>query len=418
MQINNRQFLPVIYSSVFLNAMGYAMTVQLIFKLLREPSYGFISSYALVHGGLYAAAFALGWGSIGAFLGGLSFGSLSDLIGRKYGLLLCTLLCCLSFCLMVAAIELGSLMLLLVGNFVNGIASANQSVTQAYIADIPWRDDRQCSVRMSFVTLAYAAAFVVGPLLGQFLINPHWVPWFRLSTPFITGALLTVLAFVLIAWFLPKDRFYRQPSVQLAYSSAVTKMLVETGSQPQQQSTCALLLLFVISFLFQFVISQFAQYTFPFLASLGFNWNERALLGSFVGIITMVSFAFIYPLWVRYYPVHRILYLSGLLMLLGLIGISLSSSVGIWVWTIPWVIGMACYMPALLAVLNMNSHWRAKGLVYGVNIAMMSIAWYVTAFTGTALGQINNELPLYCNIAILVIVLMIVKRYVVVTPQF
>jgi len=393
MELSRKQ-LPIIYSCVFLNALGYTMIVMLIFKLIENPNYGFVSSAQLLHRGIYFSAVALGWGSLGAMIGGWITGPVADFLGRKLALLYCTALTTISFLVMAYAVIDHNILLLLIGNAINGLASNNQPVTQAFIADIKWPTPRECSVRMSYDTLARVLAMIAGPLMGQLLSRQAW--GFNLSTPFVVSAVFAAATILLVWFFIPKD--YDQHLARIKPK----KLSANTGTL----KPLTLVALLCISFLVQFANAQFVQYLYPFLGHLHFSWNERVIFGSLGGVFVAIGLWILYPMLSKKISLTGIIAISLFGLTLAMFAMITHNRTILWLGNILWSIGVACYFPPLLAKLAMINE-NFKGTIFCVNLSFIGFAWYLSGFTSVYLGKLNTFYPLYACLMVTAVALIV-----------
>src|SRR2546421_6979452 len=119
------------------------------------------------------------------------WGKLSDRIGRKPVLLICTALSCTS---MLAYALTSSLLGILASRILAGLAAANVVVAQAYIADTSSEDDRVA--KQGRVSAAILAGLVAGPAIGGMLAfrGGNWLLGLTAA-----GASLLSLIWILIA---------------------------------------------------------------------------------------------------------------------------------------------------------------------------------------------------------------------------
>src|SRR5689334_18759192 len=146
----------VIFLTVFIDLIGFGIVLPLL------P--------------IYAQDFgAKGW-MIGAIVGSYSlmqflfapaWGRLSDRIGRRPVLLVSTAGAAVSYA--IFAIGSGfagqtALWIILVSRVLAGIAGANITVAQAYIADVTAPEER--SKKMGLIGMAFGLGFICGPMIG------------------------------------------------------------------------------------------------------------------------------------------------------------------------------------------------------------------------------------------------------------
>ncbi len=128
------------------------------------------------------------------FLGAPVWGALSDRVGRRPVLLVST--AATAVCLAAFALA-PSLPWLFVARILNGLAAANVSTAQAYVADVTSGEDRARG--MGLVGALFGLGFSVGPMLGGLL--SVW----GLATPILVAAGLSALNAGWIALRLPES---------------------------------------------------------------------------------------------------------------------------------------------------------------------------------------------------------------------
>jgi len=149
---------------------------------------------------LHAAGMVPGGWPVGAIVGGLlastfiaqilvspRWGSLSDRVGRKPVLIVCSLLSAGAMLVYGAA---DSLWLLLASRLMSGFGAANVAVAQAYISDL--YDGPARTAAMGRISAAISAGLVIGPPIGGFIATKgsHAAVGFVAGGASLVGALL------------------------------------------------------------------------------------------------------------------------------------------------------------------------------------------------------------------------------------
>lgn len=163
----------IIILTAFLDILGLGLIIPVLPSVVRDfaaraaagldPSgavlFGFLdrisSDPAALANGLAFSLF-----SLGMLIGGVTFGSLSDRIGRKRTLMFTASLGVAGYLFFGLS---SSILAFLLGRFLSGLAGGGFPVTQAYIGDIFEPKDR--AVKMGMVGAAFGAGFTIGPAL-------------------------------------------------------------------------------------------------------------------------------------------------------------------------------------------------------------------------------------------------------------
>jgi DHA1 family tetracycline resistance protein-like MFS transporter len=261
--MNRKPSIGIILLTVFIDLVGFGIVVPLV------PVY---SKHLLASGltiGLIVASF-----SAAQFIFAPIWGRLSDRIGRRPVLLVSTAGAAIAYAVFALASGIQdhslALWLLLGSRFFAGMAGANITVAQAYIADITPPADR--SRRMGLIGMAFGLGFIFGPIIGSLGLThlgeagPGWI-----------ACALCAVNFALAFAILPESR---KPESTPAAQRPHLDQFLHTLRQPKVG------LLIVIFFLATFCFSCFES-TLPLLVSDNFHLNLTADASSaaFVGYL-------------------------------------------------------------------------------------------------------------------------------------
>lgn len=186
-QKTRRRAFLFILITLFLDAMGIALIIPVMPDLIQSVNGGTLGN-AAIWGGIFTTSFA-----VMQFLFGPTIGALSDRFGRRPVLLLSLAVMALNYAVLSTA---QTIWLLLIIQFVNGIASATQATATAFIADISKPEEK--SQNFGLVGAAFGVGFVLGPVIGGLLgdVSPR--------APFIAAGLLATSNLILGALILPE----------------------------------------------------------------------------------------------------------------------------------------------------------------------------------------------------------------------
>lgn len=242
--------LLIIFLTVFIDLIGFGIVLPLlpIFARNLEAS-GFTIGILMASYSLMQFVFAPIWGK------------LSDRIGRRPVLLVSTAGAAISY----AVFAIGStmtgttgLIVLFVSRAFAGVAGANITVAQAYIADITPAENR--SRKMGLIGMAFGFGFIFGPAIGGFAMSK-----FGLAGPGWVAAGFCALNFVFTLARLPESR---QPSSEHMPSRPGIQQWTHTMRQPKVG------LLVVVYFLATLCFTCF-ETTIGLLVSRNFHINLR-----------------------------------------------------------------------------------------------------------------------------------------------
>lgn len=163
----------VIILTAFLDILGLGLLIPVLPPIVRDfadraaggldPSgavlFHFLGSVVSDPAAL-ANGLAFSLFSLGMLIGGITFGSLSDRIGRKKTLLFTASLAISGYLFFGLS---SSILAFLAGRFLSGLAGGGFPVTQAYIGDL--YDPKERAVKMGMVGAAFGAGFTIGPAL-------------------------------------------------------------------------------------------------------------------------------------------------------------------------------------------------------------------------------------------------------------
>jgi DHA1 family tetracycline resistance protein-like MFS transporter len=251
--VRSRKPLLVIFLTIFLDLLGFGLVLPLL-PLYAES---FRASPLMVTS--ISASY-----SLMQFLFVPIWGRLSDRIGRRPILLLSIAGAFAAYLLMGFSRSLAGLF---IARILSGIAGANLSVAQAYIADITRPEDR--AKGMGLVGAAFGLGFIFGPFIGGTLssLPEAWLPagivgW-RSSLPFFAAALLAGLNLVSAYSWLPESR--KVPGSQLVRARPGMSWRAFTRALAHPHLGWLMAIMFFTTFAFANMESTFVL------------WMERAL---------------------------------------------------------------------------------------------------------------------------------------------
>lgn len=207
-----RSPLAVLFLTVFIDLMGFGIVIPLL------PIYA-----ERLHATPFEAGALIAVYSLMQLVFAPLWGRLSDRVGRRPVLLVSLSGSAMSYLLLAAAWWFGdaALVMLFVARLLAGLAGANISVAQAYIADVTSAAERARG--MGIIGAAFGLGMVIGPAIGGALSLVGE------SVPELAGALLCLTNVVLAAIRLPESlppsrrsaRAFRHPLAVASLREAV-----------------------------------------------------------------------------------------------------------------------------------------------------------------------------------------------------
>lgn len=388
--------LLTLYGVVFLNTIGYFLIFPVLSKIVNGQDQQIIPQGWSAALGDYLFPTVLATGSIAGLIFGPLIGRWSDILGRKRLLIFCTLLTWASFVLPVIALASGSLLMFMVGNAINGIASNNQQIAQASISDLSQRSLSKV-IRYAVDVFIICVAMVVGPLAGYELSASPWLALWGDQTPFIAAGSLTVIAFILLLVMFPETNRYSQNHAQLSYHNSLGSF-----SDVMRLSPRAWRLLFLI-FLVQGAWAQFFQYIYMYLPRyLDFSQQATSNYVSLLGVYLSVGLLIILPILIKFISCQRIIVLCAIISMLSFLAQVIWPGLAWW-WAVPLAIAMSMYYPCVLTLLTCSGSSKEQGWLMTLNGFMLNLSWLITAFTAILLSHWHPQLPIGVSALIMLV---------------
>ena len=252
--------LVVLFVTVFIDLIGFGIVLPLL------PFYAehFGANALLV--GLLSTSF-----SLMQLLFAPVWGRLSDRVGRRPVILAGLLGSSISYLTFGLA---QSLPILFLSRILAGIAGANISTAQAYIADSTQRENR--AKGMGLIGAAYGLGFTVGPAIGGILSQ------YGYAVPAFFASALALGNFAAAWWLLPESR---NPSEQTRHTEpGLNWQRLKTGLQHPELGVF-LLLFFISTFAFANLEATFALMT---ARKFGFDARANGYLFAYIGILITI----------------------------------------------------------------------------------------------------------------------------------
>ncbi len=369
-----RASLTVIFTTVFIDLVGFGMIIPLVGIYGRH--FGASGLQLAILGSVY---------SLMQFLFAGFWGRLSDLYGRRPILLMSLAGSVVTYLWFAAA---GSVESLIISRALGGIFAANISTAQAYIADITSEKER--AKGMGLLGAAFGIGFTIGPPIGG-ITGARIGLW----APGVIAATLCFLNLILACVRLKE-------SLPLELREKARKTRVKKTLSPtlirQLRYTAAflpILIFFVATYAFsnlEQVFSLFLQTHFElpiedaaYKTGLILMWS--GLLGAFIqgGLIRRL---------VPKFGEKRLIYIGLLVQAGAMIGFSFAPSYGsLFLLAIPLAVGSGLLNPSLNAWISKSAPAERQGEVLGLSQGFSSLARILGPFSGLSLFAFNIHAP-------------------------
>jgi DHA1 family tetracycline resistance protein-like MFS transporter len=205
--------------------------------------------------------------------------------------------------------------ILFVSRMVDGLTGGNLSVAQAYISDVT--DAQNRSKGLGMIGAAFGMGFIIGPATGGILSQ------YGYAIPGFVAAALSFVNLSLIYFWLPESLTEEKRAEMPEKKPAVT--LSALGKALTRPFTGALLttrFFFGLAFaIFQTVFSLYALQKFDLQA------RDTGFILTYVGVLAVVVQGFLIGRLTKAFREDVLIFVSGILMTISLIGWALTPSV-------------------------------------------------------------------------------------------
>jgi DHA1 family tetracycline resistance protein-like MFS transporter len=326
------------------------------------------------------------------------WGRLSDQYGRR-PILLVSLAGSVASYLWLGFAD--ALWMLFAARAVQGACAGNIAAAQAYIADVTTPENR--AKGMGLIGAAFGFGFIIGPALGGMLAGPDPAAP-NVAAPAFLGAGLSALAFIGTVIFLKESL---SPD---ARNFARKSRLAAIGGMLRRPSLRFLILVFFI------IIFAFAgmETTFALWASRQFGWGPQQIgyVFAYVGVLGAVIQGGLIGRLTKRFGEERLLIAGTSAIVLGLIGIPLSTQVAILlIATACLSIGMGLTQPSINSLISRQAAMHEQGEIMGAAQSAGSLARILgPAIAGFLFITFSRDAPYVAGAVLMAMVVLLSLR--------
>ena len=380
-----RTFTPLILI-IFIDSMGYMLSIPAFLRLYTEHS------QSIIHNATPAMAnvlfsLTMATGSLGYMLGAPIIGTWSDSWGRKRTLIFSLLLALIGFSLPIIGIVFSSLLWILVGRFIAGVASSSQSLAQTAIADIS--EGKEKAWLFAMVAIAMTLSLLIGPTIGAYLSDPTVVSWFTETTPFFAILVLVLITLMLtLTLYTNTNKTHDGEKIlTLANLPRTMKEALAPGKIRR---------LFLVFFLYELGWSFYYQDISLYLSQhYHYTVTETAQFLAYTGIWMALGLTFLYKVITHYFSLESILSWSLVSCTASFIACAYTdNSFYQWFFVIPGAIGVGMIYPTMMTMISDSVPKNKQGCILGFAAAAFSAPWGVSALLVGPLTNMSLLLPL------------------------
>lgn len=368
--------LLVVFFTVLLDLLGFGMVLPLL------PFYAQEFGASPLGVTLLFASF-----SFAQFVCAPLWGRLSDRMGRRPVLLVSIVGAIAAYALFALA---RSFTMLLVARTLSGVAAANYSIAQAYVADVTPPEKR--AEGMGMLGAAFGLGFVLGPVFGGLAGELGYA-----AVPTAAGLLAVInlgLALFLLPESLPKG-VRREAAGRWADREDVRRAA-------RNRPVAGLMLLFFLVILafasMESTIALFVEHRY------GFGFVETAVLFTFLGVIMVIVQGGLLGRLAKRFGERRLVVAGIACMAAGLMLLPLGDVLALLgATTALLAVGMGLHNPSTLSLISRMTEEHRQGGTLGVTRSLGALARGVgPLWGGWAFGALGPAWPFWSAAALMV----------------
>jgi DHA1 family tetracycline resistance protein-like MFS transporter len=276
---------------------------------------------------------------------------------------------------------------MLLARALDGASGGNILVAQAYVADVTKPEERARG--MGLIGMAFGLGFVLGPLLGGFLLELPLPAAWHLRLPFLVAAGFSTLAWFLVWTRLPES-LPRGTAPREAARVLSLRGLVDTARLPGVAP------LVLVGFLVVFAFASF-EGTFALFLRRRFGWNASSAAYAFAALGFLSALVQGGLIRVVVPRVGELRLIAGGIALVTMAFLFLAASTNVAWLGIALVLfgfGQGFFTPSLSGLLSRITPWEEQGAVFGVLSSSQTLARMISySVANILLGRVSLAAP-------------------------
>jgi MFS family permease len=380
---------------LFVDGIGLGLLFPIFSVLFLNHHVAFLHSnysdqYRTFLFGLASGIFMICW-----FFGASIIGDLSDALGRKKSLTICLIGSGLGYGLTAIAIDIHSIPLIILGRIIAGLTAGSQPVAQAAIVDIAPKN--KTAQYLNYVLLAMSLGFMLGPLLGGVLSNPHMLHWFSMSTPLWFAACLSFINIALL-WALYHEAPFPHRVVKINILRPIT-LFIDAFRLKAIRS------LSIIYLLFQTAWASIYSYLAIFgMKKFHMGVAQTSYMMAFMGLGFALGMSGLMQMMMRKLSLKNMVSLNWVLSAVITAGVISVNNISL-MWFLLMLAGAAlgASYGNIIALFSMQVSEDHQGWIMGITGAIGALAFGVIELTTTDLLTFGYATPIWCGCIILVL---------------
>jgi len=376
-----------LYIVIFVGFIGFSLLVTVFTPIILNPNSGFLSNIPTGTRAVWLGIL-LSMYPLGQFFGSPVMGALSDHFGRKPVLLISLSVTTLAYIGIALSLNFFNTTSLMVSTLIAGFAEANIVTAQSAIADVTANAPQHRGRLFGYIYMSASLAFVVGPLCGGKLVDPHIVSWFNDATPFwIVCILLFVLAVLILFSFEETNKNTSQHGFD--YFNAfigLKNLFTHPIARPY----------FLINFFFYIAIfGFFSCYPMYMVKQFHFTVSQESLFIAWTAVPIILGNLWLTGFLSKYMSQKSLTLYSAILMGIACVVIVIPKvESSLWITLFLTGLGTALCMPACATFLSLAISEKEQGSVMGNNQAIQVGAQAISAILSGVLTAIWLNLAL------------------------